>query len=165
MSFSLSRSLVRAPAAVRLGRQPASLVALGGSSTRFASSVPPPSPSPATRPPQKHRPKKGKAAQPSPLSQLAVPTTPSSPSPSPSIASLLLPIGFHKSPFDLSSLDGANGPAGQAIALTTAESFDTPSLLKGLHALGLLEGKGAAVNLLGTLMTIYESDAARGSAT
>ncbi|KAL8281128.1 hypothetical protein RQP46_006486 [Phenoliferia psychrophenolica] len=136
MSLNLSRCLARAQGATRVGRQP---IRLASSSSPTA-----PPPAPPKRPP--HRPKKAKAAQPSPLSQLAVPT---SPSPSPSIASLLLPVGFHKSPFDLSALEGANRPAGQAIALTTAESFDTPSLLKGLHALGLLEGKAPAVNLLG----------------
>lgn len=86
--------------------------------------------------PQKHKAKKSKA-------KLPLPTAPSltvktlSPS-TPNIPSLL-PLGLNKVAFSTPS-------DGQAVALTSAERYDTETLLKGLQALGLLEG---AVNLLG----------------
>ncbi|KAM0755430.1 hypothetical protein T439DRAFT_344604 [Meredithblackwellia eburnea MCA 4105] len=64
----------------------------------------------------------------------------------PTLASLLLPLGWSSR----SAPRRVKGsPQGQAIALTTADNYDTPSLLRGLHALGLLATPGTAVNLLG----------------
>lgn len=60
-------------------------------------------------------------------------------SPSSPIIPSLLPLG-------LGSAASATAPDGQAVALTSAERYDTPTLLKGLQALGLLD---QAVNLLG----------------
>ena len=87
------------------------------------------SPSPP-RPPQKHKSKKAKK----PSLPLATPAEP-----------LVLPLGLPRS-----SKEVAREADGRAIALSTAESYDTPALLKGLQALGLLgEGQGSAVNLVG----------------
>lgn len=85
-------------------------------------------PPPALQRPQKHKAKKsarGKPASPA-----------SSPSP-------LLPVGV-RTP---AAHDRTRPPPdGRVVALTTAESYNTPELLKSLQALGLLDG---AVNVLG----------------
>lgn len=100
---------------------------------RFVSSVPPPalasSLSPP-RPPQKHKSKKAKKP--------TLPTTtPAEP--------LVLPLGLPRAGKEVD-----READGRAIALSTAESYDTPALLKGLQALGLLgDVQGSAVNLVG----------------
>lgn len=106
---------------------------------RFASSGLAPTPSVASSlppRPQKHKAKKAKASSKTPVtpSLTVAALSPSSP-PIPS----LLPLGLHKT--------ASSKPAdGQAVALTSAERYDTAALLKSLQALGLLDG---AVNLLG----------------
>lgn len=115
----------RLPLTARLQR----FASTGAPSTPPAAAVLPP------RPP-KHKGKKAKASSKSPTTpSLTVaalsPSTPSIPS--------LLPLGLHK--------NTSSKPAdGQAVALTSAERYDTAALLKSLQALGLLDG---AVNLLG----------------
>lgn len=107
-------------------------------SSGSSSSPLPPAPSTSALPPrpQKHKAKKAKASSKSPAApSLTVaaqsPLTPSIPS--------LLPLGLHKT--------ASSKPAdGQAVALTSAERYDTAALLKSLQALDLLDG---AVNLLG----------------
>ncbi|GAA5820069.1 hypothetical protein JCM3770_002125 [Rhodotorula araucariae] len=90
-------------------------------------------PSPAAPPPALQRPQKHKAKK-------ANKKAPAAPEPrSPLDAPLLPPQPAQRK--------GTRGNAdGRVIALTTAESYNTPELLKNLQALGLLDG---AVNLLG----------------
>ncbi|GJN90227.1 hypothetical protein Rhopal_003226-T1 [Rhodotorula paludigena] len=83
---------------------------------------------PALQRPQKHKAKKSARGKPAPPA--------SSPSP-------LLPVGV-RAP---AAHDRTRPPPdGRVVALTTAESYNTPELLKSLQALGLLDG---AVNVLG----------------
>ncbi|GAA5839993.1 hypothetical protein JCM11251_006583 [Rhodosporidiobolus azoricus] len=93
----------------------------------------PPHPPPALQRPQKHKAKKSKAhKQPSPSTERR-----------PLDGGALLPVGL-RSPSSLR--ESRQVPDGRVIALTTAESYDTASLLKNLQAQGLLDG---AVNLVG----------------
>lgn len=121
------------------------------SSTTTPPSAPPPSASASTSRPQKHKKNKSKAAQAAALAS-AVPRPSSSPTSAPSASSLLSsapsattrepPLATFASLLEL-GLRGnkAGAPAdGQAIALTTAEGFSTPALLKTLQNLGLLQG-------------------------
>lgn len=95
--------------------------------------------------PQKHKKNKTKAAQaaalassvPRPPAQAASSTAPFAPTSEPPLATFasLLELGLRGK-----SDKGGRAADGQAIALTTAESFDTPALLKTLQSLGLLQG-------------------------
>ncbi|GAA5926986.1 RMD1 family protein [Sporobolomyces koalae] len=117
----------------------ASLPASSSSATAPALQVPPPRP-------QKHsKAKKQKSQQSVPLNlnlskQSAFTSTQS---PSPSLRQLLPQL---QSTTIATHTDRLGPSHGKAIALTTAESYDTRVLLKGLEHLGLL---GNAVNLLG----------------
>ncbi|BGP49608.1 hypothetical protein JCM10450v2_005507 [Rhodotorula kratochvilovae] len=94
-------------------------------------------PSPLAPPPALQRPQKHKAKK-------AGKKSPAQPIPRSSLDAPLLPVGLHPQP---QQRRGSRGNAdGRVIALTTAESYNTPELLKNLQALGLLDG---AVNLLG----------------
>ncbi|GAA6014061.1 hypothetical protein JCM11491_003504 [Sporobolomyces phaffii] len=116
------------------------------SASSFPATAVPPSSSPTPSPPQVPPPrpqKHSKAKKQKQHSASAVPNPASFPSSAPRAPSLrqLLPQ-LHSQ-----STDRRLGPSdGKAIALTTAESYDTRVLLKGLEQMGLLAN---AVNLLG----------------
>ncbi|GAA5891141.1 hypothetical protein JCM5296_004906 [Sporobolomyces johnsonii] len=118
------------------------------------------SPAPSQTPPALQRPQKHKAKK-SKTSKQPLPSTARSP-----IDGSLLSVGLRTVP-----AKGTRPADGRAIALTTAESYDTAALLKGLQAMGLLEG---AVNLLGEAIllpswspasaTFFDADAAPDAA-
>ncbi|KAK4049161.1 hypothetical protein OIV83_004320 [Microbotryomycetes sp. JL201] len=88
--------------------------------------------------PQKHKAKKSKAKMPAP----ATPALARGPQGDAHALMSLMPT------LGLGRQQSSRPPDGQAVALTSAENYDTAALLKSLDALGLL-GEGGAVNLLG----------------
>jgi uncharacterized Rmd1/YagE family protein len=107
---------------------------------RLASSASAPPSHTPPRPPQKHRPKKLKAKP--PLSS----TNPTASHILQSTIPSLPPLGLRSK--SATDDEGQTEPIadGKVVALTTAESYDFPALLKGLDELGLLE---TAMNLVG----------------
>ncbi|KAM0786486.1 hypothetical protein ACM66B_001944 [Microbotryomycetes sp. NB124-2] len=112
--------------------------ATGATLAPSTSSLPPPRP-------QKHKAKKSKTK--------LMPTTPAVPR---TLARATLGLdergsalsSLMPSPLGLGKQQSSRPPDGQAVALTSAENYDTAALLKALDALGLLSG-GGALNLLG----------------
>ncbi|GAA6028774.1 hypothetical protein JCM8097_007388 [Rhodosporidiobolus ruineniae] len=151
------RSLVHAVARPVLAHAPCPTRAAPLALRYSTATPPPPPPSLSSTPastlqrPVKHKAKKSKAnKQPSPPSAVREAGSP------------LLPVGL-RTP----SAGQRTQPDGRAIALTTAESYDTAQLLQNLESKGLLEG---AVNLVGEAIllprwspassTFFDADAA-----